>query len=795
MANAIKQISVQRGHDVTGYTLATFGGAGGQHACLVADALAMTRVFIHPLAGVLSAYGMGLAEQTAMREQTVEALLTEAGLQEVEARLQQLAEAAAASLESQGVPRAAQRVARRVHLKYDGTDTALAVPAGTVAAMTAAFETAYRQRFSFLMPDKAIVVESVSVEAAGGAAADTPDVGGAAAAARRREPLVPAARVQMFADGRWHDAPLYRRQDILPGDRITGPAIIAEANATTVVDPGWQAEAGSPALARTAEAGSPAVARSAKAGHLCLTRVQPRPQRRAIGTDADPVMLEVFNNLFMSIAEQMGLRLQNTAYSVNIKERLDFSCALFDAEGSLIANAPHMPVHLGSMSESIKTVRRENAGRMQPGDAYVVNDPYHGGTHLPDITVITPVFDAAGREILFYVGSRGHHADVGGTTPGSMPPDSRTVDEEGVLFTNWKLVERGHLREAETLRLLRSGTHPARNPEQNMADLRAQIAANEKGVRELAAMVDHFGLPVVQAYMRHVQDNAEEAVRRVITALKDGEFRLELDSGAAVQVKVIVRREEREATIDFTGTSAQQPDNFNAPAAISTAAVLYVFRTLVDDQIPLNSGCLKPLRIVIPERSMLKPDPPAAVVAGNVETSQCITNALYGALGVMAAGQCTMNNFTFGNPCHQYYETISGGSGAGPGFDGTAVVQTHMTNSRLTDPEVLEWRYPVRVESYEIRHGSGGRGKWRGGDGGVRRIRFLEAMTASILANNRRHGAFGMAGGEPGQPGRNWVERAGSGERVDLDYIGSAEMGPGDVFVIETPAGGGYGAE
>ncbi|HEX7156944.1 MAG TPA: hydantoinase B/oxoprolinase family protein, partial [Burkholderiaceae bacterium] len=658
------------------------------------------------------------------------------------------------------------------------------------AAMTASFETAYRQRFSFLMPDKAIVVESVSVEASGGGAgapADASDAGGSMApdagggsagadtqdAGRRR--LAPATRVRMFADGRWHEAPLYRRQDILGGDRIAGPAIIAEANATTVVDPGWQAEAGA-------------------GNHLCLTRVQPRPQRRAIGTDADPVMLEVFNNLFMSIAEQMGLRLQNTAYSVNIKERLDFSCALFDADGNLIANAPHMPVHLGSMSESIKTVRHENAGRMQPGDAYVVNDPYHGGTHLPDITVITPVFDAAGREILFYVGSRGHHADVGGTTPGSMPPDSRTVDEEGVLFTNWKLVERGRLREAETLRLLRGGAHPARNPEQNMADLRAQIAANEKGVQELAAMVEHFGLPVVQAYMRHVQDNAEEAVRRVITALKDGEFRLELDSGAAVRVSVSVRRGEREATIDFTGTSAQQPDNFNAPAAISTAAVLYVFRTLVDDQIPLNSGCLKPLRIVIPEGSMLRPDPPAAVVAGNVETSQCITNALYGALGVMAAGQCTMNNFTFGNPQHQYYETISGGSGAGPGFDGTAVVQTHMTNSRLTDPEVLEWRYPVRVDSYEIREGSGGRGKWRGGDGGVRRIRFLEPMTASILANNRRHGAFGMAGGNAGQPGRNWVERAGSGERAELDYIGSAEMGPGDVFVIETPGGGGYGA-
>ncbi len=540
-----------------------------------------------------------------------------------------------------------------------------------------------------------------------------------------------------------------------------------------------------------------------------LTRVAARRHGTAIGTAVDPVLLEIFNNLFMSIAEQMGMRLQNTAYSVNIKERLDFSCALFDGEGNLIANAPHMPVHLGSMSESIKTVMRENAGRMVPGDAYVINDPYHGGTHLPDVTVITPVFDRAGQEILFYVGSRGHHADIGGITPGSMPPFSTSLDEEGVLFTNFQLVEGqgvdrpGRLREAECLAILTGGPHPARNPQQNLADLKAQIAANEKGREELLRMVNQFGLDVVQAYMRYVQDNAEESVRRVITVLRDGAFDYRLDNGALIRVRITVDRAARSATIDFTGTSDQLPNNFNAPSAICVAAVLYVFRTLVDDEIPLNAGCLKPLRIVIPEGSMLNPRYPAAVVAGNVETSSCITNALFGALGVLASSQGTMNNFTFGNARHQYYETISGGSGAGicdlaagaaskEGFDGTDVVQTHMTNSRLTDPEVLEFRFPVRLDSYAIRHGSGGRGRWHGGSGGTRRVRFLEPMTASILSNNRAIAPFGLAGGEAGQPGRNFVERA-DGRVEKLTHIGSVEVGPGDVFVIETPGGGGFG--
>jgi 5-oxoprolinase (ATP-hydrolysing) len=551
-----------------------------------------------------------------------------------------------------------------------------------------------------------------------------------------------------------------------------------------VVEPGWQA-------------------RVTELNHLVLQRVMPREARKAVGTTVDPVMLEVFNNLFMNIAEQMGLQLQNTAYSVNIKERLDFSCALFDAEGNLIANAPHMPVHLGSMSESIKTVMQRNAARMRPGDVFVLNDPYHGGTHLPDITVVTPVFDDPGSNILFYVASRGHHADVGGTTPGSMPPFSTRVEEEGVQIDNFQLVEQGRFREAEMLALLRSGDFPARNPEQNIADLKAQIAANEKGVQELRKMVAQFGLDVVQAYMRHVQDNAEESVRRVITRLKDGSFTLQLDNGAQIRVAIRVNAAERSAEVDFTGTSAQLANNFNAPTAVCMAAVLYVFRTLVDDDIPLNAGCLKPLKVIIPEGSMLNPRPPASVVAGNVETSTCITNALYGALGVLAASQCTMNNFTFGNARYQYYETIAGGSGAGAvldeqgrvagGFDGTSVVQTHMTNSRLTDPEVLEFRFPVRLESYEIRAGSGGAGRWHGGDGGVRRVRFLEPMTAAILSNGRLHGAFGMAGGAPGAVGVNRVERT-DGTTEPLGHIGSAEMQPGDVFVIETPGGGGFGS-
>jgi 5-oxoprolinase (ATP-hydrolysing) len=778
MANAIKQISVQRGHDVTEYVLTTFGGAGGQHACLVADALGMHTVFAHSLAGVLSAYGMGLADQTAMREQAVEAALDEAIVGDLKDKLGRLTTMAQQDLLDQDVNPERIEVIQRLHLRYEGTDSAIVVLFDTVAQMTAQFEAAYQKRFSFLMHDKRLIVEAVSSEAIG--RSDAPPEA-PCELPPREAPLKVSKMVRMYAAGSWRDSGMYLRETMRPGDMIDGPAIIAEANATTVIEPGWQAQV-------------------TPFNHLILRRIAARPQRRAIGTQADPVMLEIFNNLFMSIAEQMGLRLQNTAYSVNIKERLDFSCAIFDADGNLIANAPHMPVHLGSMGESIKTVMRENAGQMQPGDVYMLNDPYNGGTHLPDITVITPVFEESGPRsgsgtgILFYVGSRGHHADIGGTTPGSMPPDSTVIEEEGVLITNFKLVEGGaRLREAEALALLTGATYPARNPDQNIADLRAQIAANQKGVEELGKMVAHFGLDVVQAYMTHVQNNAEEAVRRVITALKDGQYTYPLDNGAVIQVAISVDHAARSAVIDFAGTSMQLENNFNAPSAVCMAAVLYVFRTLVDDDIPLNAGCLKPLKVIIPPGSMLNPAYPASVVSGNVETSTCITNALYGALGVMAAAQGTMNNFTFGNVKYQYYETISGGSGAGDGFDGTDVVQTNMTNSRLTDPEVLEFRFPVRLESYEIRPGSGGEGIWRGGNGGIRKVRFLEPMTASILSNNRLYAPFGMAGGQPGAKGRNLVIRHGGGTEL-LPHVGKTEMQAGDIFVIETPGGGAYGA-
>lgn len=772
MANAIKRISVARGYDVTQYTLQCFGGAGGQHACLVADALGMSRVFVHPLAGVLSAYGMGLADQIAMREASVELPLDEAGLAAAEQRLAELGDAARAEVADQGVPRDAVALRRRVHIRYQGTDTALVVACGTLADIRRDFELAYRQRFAFLMPDRLLVIEAVSVEAVG-AGEHHDAAGGDGRGAVAAHTPQPDASVRMHA-GRWLEAGLFVRESLAAGAVIDGPAIVAEKNATTVVEPGWRATL-------------------TAAGPIELARVRPRESQHAIGTDADPVMLEVFNNLFMNIAEQMGLRLQNTAYSVNIKERLDFSCALFDADGQLIANAPHMPVHLGSMSESIKTVIARNPD-MRAGDIYVLNDPYNGGTHLPDVTVVTPVYlEPDDAKPGFYVASRGHHADIGGSTPGSMPPFSKTIEEEGVLFDNFLLVRGGQLREAELTAQLRSGPYPARNPQQTIADLRAQIAANEKGVQELKAMVAQFGRATVAAYMKHVQDNAEESVRRVITALKDGQFTLALDNGAQIAVKVTVDAKARGAVIDFTGTSAQLPNNFNAPKSVTMAAVLYVFRTLVDDEIPLNAGCLKPLTVIVPEGCMLNPRPPAAVVAGNVETSTCVTNALYGALGVMAAGQCTMNNFTFGNETHQYYETISGGSGAGPGFAGTSVVQTHMTNSRLTDPEVLEFRFPVRLESYSIRKGSGGAGRWPGGDGGVRRVRFLERMTASILSNGRKVPAFGGDGGAPGALGVNRVERR-DGRIEPLDHIGSVAMEPGDLFVIETPGGGGWGA-
>ena len=648
MANAIKKISVQRGYDITRYVLATFGGAGGQHACAVADALGMTEVLIHPLAGVLSAYGMGLASVTAMRETAVEAELSggvAARLDEIAGELEDAARAELAGGDGPGGdgPGGPVRSVRRAHLRYQGTDTSLPVPVGGLSSMMEAFEAAYRQRFSFLTRDKPVIVEAVSVEVTQGN--DDPP---APITGETGEPP-PGARVAMFTGGDWAEVELLPRRALRPGRVVHGPALITEDFATTVLEPGWQAAV-------------------TDRGDLRLTRSGGRPARSDTSTAADPVMLEIFNNLFMSVAEQMGVRLQGTAHSVNIKERLDFSCAIFDSAGQLIANAPHMPVHLGSMGESIKMVLRRNRGSMKPGDVYMLNDPYHGGTHLPDITVVTPVFDDDGQHILFFVASRGHHAEIGGITPGSMPAFSTRVDEEGVLIDNWRLAGGGELREAATMELLTSAEFPSRNPGANLADLRAQIAANEKGVAELGQLVREFGLDVVTAYMGHVQDNAEEAVRRVIARLHDGECAYELDNGAVIKVAVRVDQQARTARIDFTGTSAQLPGNFNAPSSVAMAAVLYVLRTLVDDEIPLNAGCLKPVQVIIPAGSLLAPAYPAAVAAGNVETSQAVTGALYAALGVMAEGSGTMNNVTFGNGEYQYYETVASGSGAGDGF-------------------------------------------------------------------------------------------------------------------------------
>ena len=766
MANAIKKISVQRGYDVTDYVLQCFGGAGGQHACLIADVLGMNTVLVHPFAGVLSAYGMGLADVRALRERTIEAQLSDSLVPRLVAELDELVGVAEAEVEAQGIGDDRMETRRYVHLRYDGSDTALEVPYGPVDEMVEAYQTAYRSRFGFIMPGKGVIAATISVEAIG----LTFDVEAGTHVAAS-DFFTPLATVDAYMGGAPVTAPVYRRESIPAGGTVDGPALITEATATTIVEPGWQAE-------------------MTEIGNLVLRRVVAREERMAIGTSCDPVMLEVFNNLFMSIAEQMGYTLQNTALSVNVKERLDFSCAIFDSTGSLIANAPHMPVHLGSMGESVRAVIRDNEGEIGPGDAYVLNNPYNGGTHLPDITVITPVFDEG--EILFFVACRGHHPDVGGKTPGSAPPDSAHIDEEGVLIDNFKLVDRGTYREAEMMEVLRSAIHPARNPEQNIADLRAQLAANEKGVQELHKMVRQFGLETVLAYMGHVQDNAEESVRRVIDVLTDGSFTYPMDNGQQVSVKVSINREARSAVVDFTGTSGQGANNFNAPAAVCRAAVLYVFRTLVDDDIPMNEGCLKPVTIILPDDCMLQAQYPAAVIAGNVETSQIVTDTLYGALGVMAAAQGTMNNFIYGNDVYQYYETLCGGSGAGPDFDGCDAVHTHMTNSRLTDPEVLEWRYPVLLESFEIRDGSGGTGRHRGGHGVRRRTRFLESMEAVILANHRIVPPYGMAGGGEGAVGRNWVERT-DGSTEMLTATDLRQMEPGDVFVIETPGGGGFG--
>jgi 5-oxoprolinase (ATP-hydrolysing) len=768
MAGAIKRISVQRGYDVTEYTLVCFGGAGGQHACRVADALGMESIFIHPLAGVLSAYGMGLAEVHAHRERAVETEASLGALADLEPVFADLEGQSRVELAEQNIAADQIQVHRRLHVRYAGTDTALQVPFGPLDKVAADFEAAHRTRFGFIDPGRGLILEAAFVEAVGGAerAGDGAMELGPASGA-------PIETVTTHMAGSAHATPIYRRGDLAPDTQIHGPAIIIDDTGTTVIEPEWAARMGGP-------------------GHLILSRTRPRPAKAAIGVAADPVMLEVFNNLFMSIAEQMGAVLANTASSVNIKERLDFSCALFDAGGALIANAPHLPVHLGSMGESIATVIRQRAGTMQPGEVYALNAPYNGGTHLPDITVITPVFDRGGKDILFFLGSRGHHADVGGITPGSIPPFSRDIAEEGVLIYDFLLVSKSRLREAELRQLLASGPHPARNPDQNIADFKAQIAANEKGAAELARMAEHFTLSVVEAYMRHVRANAAEQVRRVLDVLPDGEYTAPMDNGAQIQVAIRVDKLRRRAVIDFTGSSVQDGGNFNAPAAVTRAAVLYVLRCLVADNIPLNDGCLEPIEIIVPSGTILNPNPPAAVVAGNVETSQTVTGALMAAAGALASGQGTMNNFTFGNTEHQYYETVCGGAGAGPGFDGASAVHTHMTNTRLTDPEILEFRHPVRLEEFRIRTNSGGAGQSRGGDGTVRRVRFLEPMTAAIVSSSRKVAPFGLQGGDDGRCGHNFVERA-DGTREALAGADQTEMAAGDVFVIETPGGGGFG--
>jgi 5-oxoprolinase (ATP-hydrolysing) len=769
MANAIKEISVQRGYDVTEYTLCSFGGAGGQHACLVADVLGIKRIFLHPYGGVLSAYGMGLADVRAMRERAVEHILEDELMDRLKTTLEQLEAEACQELKQQDIANERIEVRRKAHIRYEGTDSPLIVDHADRAGLITAFEEAHRDRYGFVMAGKRLIVEALSVEAIGATESrDDPIVN----AAPRERPAEPMARVTMYSGGAAHATPVYGRDALIAGDVLQGPAIVIEPTGTVVIEPGWRGEV-------------------TRRNHMVLARETP-PGGERVGTEADPIMLEVFNNLYMSIAEQMGATLENTAYSVNIKERLDFSCAVFDAKAQLIANAPHMPVHLGSMGESVRTVVEARRGAMKPRDVFVLNNPYNGGTHLPDVTVVTPVFMADSAKPLFYVASRGHHADIGGGTPGSMPPHSCNIDEEGVLIDDFHLVDQGEFRDRELRQLLASGPYPARNPDQNVADMQAQIAANEKGVQELRKMVDHFGLEVVQAYMQHVQDNAEESVRRVLGVLKAGRFTYTMDDGSVIDVAISIDNEARTATLDFSGTSPQQDNNFNAPAAVCRAAVLYVFRTLVEDEIPMNDGCLKPIKIINPEGSMLNPRPPAAVVAGNVETSQWITGALYGALGVMADAQGTMNNFTFGNERYQYYETVCGGSGAGPDFNGVDAVHTHMTNSRLTDPEVLEWRFPVLLESFAIRRGSGGRGAYRGGDGAVRRMRFRQPMTAAILSSHRVVPPFGLAGGMPGATGCNWIQRA-DGRVEKLAGTDRAEMEPGDVFVIETPGGGGYG--
>jgi len=765
MAAAIKRVALERGRDAAEFTLQCFGGAAGQHACLVADELVVKRVLIHPLAGVLSAYGIGLADQTVTRQAALEITLDEShadAIREAAERMRQEAIGALEDGEGRGI-----RAVITAHLKYNGTDTALEVPFDATARMRESFEQVHRLRFGFVTPERPVIVDSLVVEAIK-----------PGQALQRAAP--PASRsssrldnVEIWTGGRAHSASVHDRVHLQPGDRISGPALIREAIATTVVEPGWIAEV-------------------LEGGELLLTCLNSTRRSTADPSRADPVLLELFNNLYMGVAEQMGAVLRNTSTSVNIKERLDFSCAVFDSTGALVANAPHVPVHLGSMGDSVRTVLARRGATLRPGSAVVLNNPFNGGTHLPDVTVVTPVFDESGTEIRFFVANRGHHADIGGTTPGSMPPDSRLLEEEGVVIDDFLLVEDGRFREAEFRELILSGPYPARSPDVNIADIKAQLAANEAGARELNHLTQRYGWNLLRAYMGHVMANAEESVRRVIDRIGDGRFHYRMDDGADLMVTVSVDHTARQAVIDFTGTSAEREGNFNAPPAIARAAVLYVFRCLVGDDLPLNDGCMKPLRIITPPGSFLCPTPGRAVVAGNTEVSQAICNALLGALGVVASAQATMNNFLFGNERYQYYETIGGGTGAGHGFAGTGPVQSHMTNTRITDVEVLELRYPVRLERFAVREGSGGQGRWPGGNGAVRAIRVLEPMTATVVGSRRIVPPFGLAGGAPGAAGTQRVERA-DGTVVPLSGTDQAHLERGDLIVIETPGGGGFG--
>jgi len=770
MANAIKTISVQRGYDVTQYALVSFGGAGGQHACAIADTLGMTTVHLHPFSGLLSAYGMGLASIYASRTKAFVQPLAEENRSTLDALINDLTEQVLDELRGQGVTETTHHPV--LHLRYEGTDTTIDLDfsARDMAVIRTAFEAEHKAQFGFVYPSRTIIIESVELQGADTTAAGRDET--AQATIEGEAPRDGSTRI--FTDGQWHDAAIVRRADVARGQTISGPAILVEDHQTVVIEPGWQAQL---------------TARD----HLVLKRVEAKARDLAIGTQADPVMLEVFNNLFMSIAEQMGETLQKTSSSVNIKERLDFSCAVFDKSGALVANAPHMPVHLGSMDRSVEAIIRQNEGKVRPGDVYALNAPYNGGTHLPDITVVTPVFDPDEREIIFWVASRGHHADVGGTAPGSMTPLATSVEEEGVLFDNFKVVDQGIFQEIALRNLLTDHPHPCRNPDQNIGDLKAQIAANEKGVHEMRKMVAQFSWEVVSAYMGHVQDNAEESVRRVLERLDDAEIEYPTDQGAVIKVKITVDREKREATVDFTGTSPQQPNNFNAPEPVARAAVLYVFRVLTEQPIPMNAGCLKPINLVIPEGSMLRPEYPAAVVAGNVETSQHVTNAMFCATKALAAAQGTMNNLTFGNATYQYYETICSGAPAGPGFNGTSGVHTHMTNSRLTDPEILEMRFPVVLEDFHIEPGSGGKGQCNAGDGTRRVIRFREQMDCAVLSSHRHVPPPGVEGGDPGRLGKAEVRR-NSGKVETLRSCDQTVLEPDEAIIITTPTGGGYGS-